>query len=97
MNKLRLLVGIVAGLLLGGAFGLFVANPLLTMLLMFLGIVRGDSGPQWAGTLITFTIFLSMNMGIYLGIKWARRTLAYKTTLSGPDVDNSDNSISEKE
>lgn len=97
MKTLRLLVGIVAGLLLGGAFGLFVANPVVTMLLMFLGIVKGDSGPQWTGTLITFVIFLSINMGIYLGIKWARRPRTNEMALPGTRLNNSGNSMDEKE
>jgi hypothetical protein len=79
MKKLRLIIGIVSGLILGGAFGLFVVNPVLTILLMFLGIVKSDSGPPWVGTLIAFAIFLSINMGIYLGIKWARRPRNNKT------------------
>jgi len=83
MKKLRLIIGIVAGLILGGAFGLFAVNPFLTILLMFLGIVKNDSAPPWVGTLIAFTIFLSMNMGIYLGIKWARRP---RNNKKGPEV-----------
>jgi ABC-type multidrug transport system permease subunit len=74
MKMLRLIIGIVLGVILGGAFGLFVANPGLTMFLMFLGIIQGESGPPWIGTLIAFVIFLSINMGVYLGIKWARRS-----------------------
>jgi hypothetical protein len=79
MKKLRLIIGIVSGLILGGAFGLIVINPVLTILLMFLGIISKDSGPPWVGTLIAFAIFLSINMGIYLGIKWARRPRNNKT------------------
>lgn len=73
MKKFRLIIGITAGLILGGVFGLFVVNSVLTILLMFLGIMKSDASPPWVGTLFAFSIFLSMNMGIYLGIKWAKR------------------------
>ncbi|KPK32433.1 MAG: hypothetical protein AMK70_10655 [Nitrospira bacterium SG8_35_1] len=74
MKNLRFIIGIVFGLVLGGAFGLFVANPLLTFLFIFLGLIRGASTPPWVGTLNAFVIFLSINMGIYAGIKWAKKS-----------------------
>jgi uncharacterized RDD family membrane protein YckC len=87
-KRARLIIGIILGLILGGAFGLFIANPALTILLLFLGIIKGDSGPPWVGTLITFTIFLSINMGIYIGIKWSRKSQDHKTKHDGAEISN---------
>jgi len=88
MKKLRLITGIAAGLILGVVFGMFVINSALTILLMFLGIITKDASPPWLGTLYAFSIFLSMNMGIYLGIQWARRTGNNKTPAGSRGDDN---------
>jgi hypothetical protein len=85
-KRSRLIIGIILGLILGGVFGLFIANPVLTILLMLLGIIKGDSGPPWVGTLITFTIFLSINMGIYIGIKWSRKSKDHKSKQGSEEI-----------
>ena len=69
-KTLPFIIGLIIGAVIGGVLGIFIISPVLVLLLSVLGIIQGDTLPQWAGTLVSFTVILSINIGIYIGVKW---------------------------
>jgi len=69
-KTLPFIIGLLIGAVVGGVLGIFIISPVLILLLSFLGVIRGDTLPQWVGTLVSFTVILSINIGIYIGVKW---------------------------
>jgi hypothetical protein len=69
-KTLPFITGFLVGAVIGGVLGIFIISPILILLLSFLGIIQGDTLPQWTGTLVSFTVILSINIGIYIGVKW---------------------------
>ena len=69
-KTLPFIIGLIIGALIGGVLGLFVISPVLVLLLSVVGVIQGDTLPPWAGTLVSFTVILSINIGIYIGVKW---------------------------
>ncbi len=69
-KTLPFIIGLLIGAVIGGVLGMFVISPVLILLLSVIGVIQGDTLPPWAGTLVSFVVILSVNMGIYIGVKW---------------------------
>jgi len=72
------ITGLLIGAVIGGVLGIFIISPILILLLSFLGVIQGDTLPQWTGTLVSFTVILSINIGIYIGVKWRLKAVEKK-------------------
>jgi uncharacterized membrane protein YccC len=69
-KTLPFITGLIIGAVIGGVLGIFIISPILLLLLSFAGFIQGDALPKWAGTLVSVTVILSVNFGIYIGVKW---------------------------
>ncbi len=88
-KTLPFITGLIIGAVIGGILGIFVFSPVLLLLLSVLGIIQGDTLPRWAGTLVSFTVILSINIGIYIGVKWRLRTALNSETDTKCEHNNS--------
>ncbi len=73
-KTLPFIIGLLMGAGIGGVLGIFIISPVLILLLSFIGVIQGDTLPQWVGTLVSFIVILSINIGIYIGVKWRLRS-----------------------
>ncbi len=77
-KTLPFIIGLLIGAGIGGVLGIFIISPVLILLLSFLGVIQGDTLPQWVGSLVSFTVILSVNIGIYIGVKWRLKAALHR-------------------